>query len=258
PVSARENNVPAPVPAAAAPIQVYAAPAILSAPAAPVWQSVAGKVVILDAGHGGRDFGAVHFGMREKDITLALALRTAAILQAQGATVHLTRQSDVFVPLPQRSAFANRYPDAVLVSIHVNASATNPNAFGIETFVLSGESNDAARGQAAASRYRLAGSDPAQSRREVTSRVAHSRNQGPVLAKFIQSSLAGRLGEPDRGVKSANFAVLRETYFCTAVLVEVGFISHFRTAERMRTEDWRRRCSEGLAAGIVDFLRRPQ
>ncbi len=259
PTAAREEKAPAAA-APIAPAQAYAVPVVAAAPA-PVatWQPIAGKSVILDAGHGGNDLGAAHFGLQEKDINLDLVLRTAALLRAQGVTVHLTRQSDVFVPLPQRSAFANRYPNAVLVSVHVNASASNPNAFGVETFVLSGEFKDADRGRTAASRYKIAGStDPNQGKQAVANLAARCRNQGPGLAKSIQSSLTGRLGEPNRGVKPGNLAVLRETYFCPAVLVEVGFITHAGTATRMRTDEWRRRVSEGLAAGIADFLRQPQ
>ena len=78
------------------------------------------------------------------------------------------------------------------------------------------------------------------------------------MAKYIQLSLSSRLGESNRGVKPADLAILRETYFCPSVLVEVGFLTHPPTAARMRSEDWRRRVSEGLATGIVDFLRQPE
>ena len=226
-------------------------------PAAPPRLSVAGRTVILDAGHGGKDVGAGWSGLWEKDITLDLALRTAAVLQARGVNVLFTRLTDVFVPLPERSAFANRHPDAAFVSIHVNASERNAAAAGVETFVLAATRNDAERGREAAGKYRVRGDGPGRSGEILTSLAARCRRRGEILAGFIQRRLADRLAAPNRGVKSADFAVLRETYFCSAVLVEVGFISHPPTAAAMRTGEWRQRTAEALGEGIIDFLARP-
>jgi N-acetylmuramoyl-L-alanine amidase len=223
----------------------------------PSRRPIAGRTVILDAGHGGDDFGASHHGLREKDICLDLALRTAAILRAKGVTVHLTRQTDVFIPLPDRSAFANRHPGAILVSIHVNASDRNAAAAGIETYVLDQGIKDAEREKTAAGRYQVRGSDSLPSSATLASLTTKSRKDGPALAGAIQKQLVGRLAVPDRGVRSKNLAVLRETYFCPAVLVEVGFLTHVRTAAEMKTDAWRRRTAEGLAEGVADFLRQP-
>lgn len=236
------------------PVSSVAAVAVAS----PAWQPVIGRTVILDAGHGGKDPGANHFGLREKDIALDLALRTAVLLRERGVVVLMTRQTDVFIPLPERSAFANRYPNAVLLSIHVNASASNPNASGVETYVLSRKFADAERGQTAARKYRVAGTDADRGARTLADLATRSRGRGPLLAKCLQTSLAARLGESNRGVNNADLSVLRETYFCTAALVEVGFLTHPPTAMRMRTVEWRGRTAEGLAAGVMDFLRQPE
>ncbi len=75
------------------------------------------------------------------------------------------------------------------------------------------------------------------------------------MAGSLQRSLCVRLGENDRGVRSKDLAVLRETYFGPAALVEVGFMSNPRTAQRMKTDEWRRRTSEALSEGICEFLR---
>lgn len=246
-------------PAAAAasavePVSSVAAVAVAS----PAWQPLAGQTVILDAGHGGQDPGTSHFGLREKDINLDLALRTAALLRERGVVVRMTRQTDVFVPLPERSAFANRYPKAVLISIHVNASATNPNASGVETYVLSKKFADAERSRTAARKYRVAGTDATQGANTLADLTTRSRNRGPLLAKCLQTSLSARLGESNRGTNNADLSVLRETYFCSAALVEVGFLTHPPTAARMRTVEWRARTAEGLAAGVIDFLRQPE
>lgn len=247
----RGGYCPAPTPAYVTTAEVCPVPA---APAQ-VWRPIAGRTVILDAGHGGNDEGAAYFGLREKDINLDLALRTAALLRAQGVVVHMTRNSDVFIPLPDRSAFANRNPGAVFVSVHVNASERNPNATGIETFILAKDFKDEERSRVASSRFKFNGSSSAEGKQALANLTVKSRGQGPVLAKSLQQSLVAKLGEPDRGVKPGNLAVLRETFFCPAVLVEVGFMSNSGTAAKMRTEDWRRRTAEALADGIAGYLR---
>lgn len=232
-------------------------PAPAALPAAPAWQSLAGQTVILDAGHGGKDPGASHFGLMEKDINLDLARRTAAILRARGVNVVMTRSTDDFISLPERSAIANRTPNATLVSIHVNAAPGYPTSTGVETFILSGEFTDAERGRIAAERFKANGSSSPESKAALATLCVQARNRGPALAEAITRTLSSRIGEPNRGVKQKNLAVLRETYFGPAVLVEVGFLTNRRSAERMRTDDWRRRTADALADGICEFLRLP-
>jgi N-acetylmuramoyl-L-alanine amidase len=227
----------------------YGAPA----PTQPV-VSIAGKTVILDAGHGGHDEGTSHFGLREKDINLDLTLRTAALLRARGVAVIMTRQSDQFVPLPERSAVANRSPNATLVSIHTNAAPNNPAASGIETFVLSQEFTDQDRGRHVAERYRMNGQDSEQGRQALANLAVQSRSRGPALASSLQQTLCARLGEADRGVKTKNLAVLRETYFGPAALVEVGFLTNPQSAQKMASADWRNRTAGAIADGIAAFL----
>lgn len=242
----------------AQPLGQSAAPDIAyqAAPASS-WQAVSGKTVILDAGHGGNDEGTCHFGLREKDINLDLANRTAALLRARGCTVIMTRSSDAFIPLPERSAIANRYPNAALVSIHVNSAPGNPGVNGVETFVLSKEFSNKERGRMAASRFKANGDSSVQGKQALANLAVTSKNRGPALAESLQRSLTGRLGEPDRGVKQRDLAVLRETYFGPAALVEVGFLTNPRTADRMRTDAWRSRTSEALCEGICSFLQQP-
>jgi N-acetylmuramoyl-L-alanine amidase len=206
---------------------------------------------VLDAGHGGNDRGASHFGVREKDVNLDLVKRLALRLENQGITVILTRRQDVFLPLPERSSIANQYPQAIFVSIHCNASTNNPAATGVETFVLSRQADNAARQARAGKRYQVTGGDQA-----LATLLARSRERAPALAQALQNTLATRLGVPNRGVKQADLAVLRETFFCPAILVEVGFISNATTANQMASAAWRGLAAEALAEGIVDYLRK--
>lgn len=223
-------------------------------PAQPAWQTAAGRTVVIDAGHGGQDAGASHFGLREKDVNLDLALRTANLLRARGCNVVMTRSSDVFVPLPERSEIANRHPNATFVSIHCNAAGGSAEASGVETFVLCPTITDAARAQTVMRKYRADGVDGGQGKQALAQLAATCRVKGPALAQSLQRSLCMRLGENDRGVQQKDLAVLRETYFGPAALVEVGFMTNPRTAQQMRTEEWRRRTSEALCDGIYSFL----
>ena len=244
----------------APPLQPIMAPPVVlihePPPAAPAWQPIIGKTVILDPGHGGHDNGAHYFGLKEKDVNLDLALRTAKILGAMGIRVRLTRQTDAFISLEDRSAFANRNPNAAFVSIHCNASAANANASGIETFVLSRQFSDAEQSRKALARYSVTGQDAAKSRQSLDALTRASRAEGPVLAAAVQRSAVARLGDVNRGVKSANLAVLRETFFCPAILVEVGFLSHYPTNRKMASAPWRDLAAQALAEGIASYLRR--
>ncbi len=254
----QEASVSANTPSPAAPAAAtdYAAPVPVPQyqQPAPAWQPVAGRVVILDAGHGGDNLGANYFGLAEKDITLDLAKRTAQRLQAMGVNVRMTRQTDVFVPLAERSAFANKNPNAVFISIHCNASAQNPQATGIETYILSKQFSDDEQCRKALARYSVTGRDKTQSRQQLESLTRVCRAEGPILAASMQKSLVTKLGDRDRGIKPGNLAVLRETYFCPAVLVEVGFLSNYQTARKMSTPSWRDMTSLALAEGIVGYL----
>ena len=237
--------VPAPAP-----------PVVQPLPAQPAWQPVARKTVILDAGHGGDNLGAAYFGLNEKDVNLSLVLKTAAILRSMGVNVLLSRQTDVFIPLPGRSAFANKNPNAIFVSVHCNASDKNPQARGIETYILSQQFSDDEQCRRALARYNVTGKNREESSRQLDKLTRVCRAEGPLLAASLQRSLVGRLGDPDRGVKTGNLAVLRETFFCPAVLVEVGFISNYPTARKMASAAWRDQVAQALAEGIVNYLRK--
>jgi len=147
--------------------------------------------IILDPGHGGHDPGAVN-GMRyEKNDNLRLGLAVRDRITAQGYCVIMTRSTDTFIPLDERSAISNRNHGSIFVSLHRNAFS-NANANGVETLVHP----DA----------------PASTRRH---------------AQHVQNALVGVGVQSDRGVRTANFAVLRNTR-APAMMIELGFISNAR------------------------------
>lgn len=169
--------------------------------------------VFLDAGHGGKDPGAVGNGMKEKDINLSVALKIGNILKNHGVNVGYSRTTDVFVELQDRAIMANNFGADVFVSIHCNAF-NNATAQGVETFSYPGSTN------------------------------------GAKLAKSIQDSIiASKLYTKDRGTKTANFAVLRLTKM-PAALVELAFITNTQDAEilRNRQDD----LAVAIAKGILE------
>jgi N-acetylmuramoyl-L-alanine amidase len=228
-------------------LQIPAAAARLLAPAGARPAPPLRGVVVLDAGHGGRDPGAEAHGLREKDLALDIVRRTARRLRERGVEVILTREGDTFLDLADRPDDANRRPGALFVSVHLNAvgGANRATARGVETFILAPSVSEAYRLRQAARRYDV----PDAARR---SRAA--RAESLALARAVQAALVGKLGEVDRKVKVKNFAVLRECYFGPAILAEVGFLTHPETARKLRTAAHRDRIAEALAEGIARHL----
>ncbi len=174
-----------------------------------------GHSVVLDPGHGGKDPGAIGpTGLMEKDVTLDVALRVRRLLVEDGIRVVMTRETDIFIDLAERPRLARERGGTVFVSIHANANAqTTVN--GSETYYLSPVSLS--------------------------------------LAQMIQDELTRSLGLPSRGIKTANFLVLRENSI-PSVLVEVAFISHPQEEARLREDAFRARIAAAIARGIRRFL----
>lgn len=200
--------------------------------------------ILLDPGHGGPDNGAENraLGLKEKRLTLELAFRLKRLLEEAGFEVLLTRADDRSVPLAQRSAMARRSGADLFLSLHFNA-AENAAAAGFETFVLTPRHQ-------ASSRYAAPG--PGDERRY------GGNSQDPwntLLGYHLQRGLVDRLGGPDRGLKRARFLVLKELD-CPGALVEMGFVSHGPTAERLRAPAFRQTLAQALFDGIVAYQRR--
>src|SRR5437763_5217049 len=167
--------------------------------------------VVIDAGHGGFDRGGIP-GQKipEKEMTLDVAQRLKTLLAASGYRVIMTRDSDVFVPLPTRVAIANSYGNAIFVCIHFN-SAKRMGAGGIETYFYSRESLP--------------------------------------LASAIHYYVAGGAPSSNRGVRRRGFYVLRKTTV-PAVLVECGFLTNPTEAAYAQTASYRQKLAEEIATGV--------
>ncbi|MBI3332997.1 MAG: N-acetylmuramoyl-L-alanine amidase [Candidatus Omnitrophica bacterium] len=216
------------------------------------------RTIILDAGHGGYDPGAIgHAGLREKAVTLAVALRLRDLLERDGVRVVMTRESDRFISLGRRSEIANRTGADLFVSIHANASRRR-SISGFEVYTLSEATDDHARALEAVENGSLPEAVGASLSPETEAIVwdllyTEHRAESVELASAVCRGLkmAG-LGSQNRGVKSARFAVLKGARM-PAILVEVGFITHPAEEARMRRADHRQRMAEGIFNGIRAF-----
>ncbi len=180
-----------------------------------VAEASAFRTVIIDPGHGGHDRGGIP-GQRigEKYLALDVSLRLNRILRSRGFRTVLTRQSDVFVSLPQRVAIANRYrgANAIFVSVHFN-SAYREGARGFETFYYG--------------------------------------SSGSRMAYRIQRRLLRTYPTEDRGVKRRGFYVLRHCRI-PAVLVECGFLTNGIEARQSLKASHRQRLAEAIAYGLIE------
>jgi N-acetylmuramoyl-L-alanine amidase len=253
------NRAPPAAAAAAAPPR----PANASPPASPT--AAKRRLVVIDAGHGGVDPGAKGpAGTLEKDITLAVSRRLAALLREDANfEVRMTRDRDTLIALTDRTRLANGWrgegQDAVFISIHTNAS-TQRSAWGFETFFLSEARTEDARRVAemenSAQRFESPGTqlDP-------MSFIFHDLRQNRYLrdssdwAAMIQRRLATVHPGPNRGVKQAGFVVLNGA-FMPAVLVELGFISNAREEQLLGNADHQRKLAAQLATAVKEFFDR--
>ena len=222
------------------------------------------RVVILDAGHGGRDPGrAGPDGVLEKNLTLALARRLADELRDRGYEVHLTRDADTLISLADRPRRANEWkrgrPEAVFVSIHANAGVAK--ASGFETYFLSdartADERRVAEMENAAADYEEPGVAGASAVERILSGLRNDYyvRASDDLAELVQRHLASVHPGPDRGVKQAGFRVLIGAIM-PAVLVETGFITNRREERLLTTSRFQRRLVGALADALDQFFSR--
>lgn len=215
--------------------------------------------IVIDPGHGGHDPGAKIKGLTEADIALDIGLRLSKLLGKEpGVEVVLTRKRNVFVPLEQRTAIANRENADMFVSIHVNANA-NPSAHGIETFFLNFASNPEAA--AVAARENTVSGQSMHNLNDIVKAIAlnNKLDESRDLATQVQDAMVARAKTSnktvrDLGVKQAPFVVLVGASM-PSVLAEVSFITNRQEAQLLKTTAYRQRLAEALLDGIRKYQR---
>ena len=216
--------------------------------------------VVLDAGHGGKDPGAIgKYGTKEKDVALDITKRAGRLLEKSGIKVVYTRDEDVFIPLLDRTKIANDSNGKLFVSIHANANK-NRKVQGFETFLLRpGKSQDAI--EVASRENSVISLEEFTDQYEdltgealIMATMAQSMfmKESEDLASIIQMELDKRLNTPNRGVKQAGFYVLIGASMPNA-LVEVGFISNPSEEKKLREKAHKQKIAEAIYQAIKHF-----
>lgn len=203
------------------------------------------KVIAIDAGHGGRDFGKINEQLKinEKTSTLDTARRLKKLLEADGYRVVLTRDDDRYVDLAERSAIANRAGADLFISIHFNALATDRRTSGIELYTF------APQYQRSTESWMPGKKDDAQPTPEPANEFDY---WNALLAQSLHRATLTDLHASDRGKKLMHLGVLRSLR-CPGTLVECGFLSSDIEARKIATPAYRQQIAEALRNGVRDY-----
>jgi N-acetylmuramoyl-L-alanine amidase len=215
--------------------------------------------IVIDPGHGGHDPGAEVRGLNEAGLTLDVALRLEKLLLKQpGVEVVLTRRTDAYVPLDERTAIANRAAADLFLSIHANASG-NTRARGIETYFLNFASNSAA--EALAARENAGSSRTMRELPDIVKAIAldNKLDESRDFATFVQGSMYDKLRRVNPlarnlGVKQAPFLVLIGATM-PSILVEISFLTNRQEATLLRTAKYREQIADALLTGVMKYQR---
>ena len=223
-------------------------------------------IVVLDAGHGGKDSGNIGNGFVEKDIVLDVTLQIGKILEkVPGIKVVYTRKTDVLIDLYRRGPIANEVDADIFVSIHCDAFTNQ--AYGVGTFVMgvdkSGKNLNTAKKENEVifleDNYeeRYAGFDPnrPESLIGLTLMQEEYLDQSITLAGLIQSNIVNNLKRKDRSVRSAPFWVLHSSYM-PSVLVELGFLTNNKEGPYVNSKRGRRELATQVANGILMYKKK--
>ncbi len=223
------------------------------------------KTIVLDAGHGGHDSGATGpTGLMEKDLVLDVTRRVAKLVEARlGLKVLLTRDSDNFVTLRDRTSFANRQHADLFVSIHANAHR-EAAADGVETYFLSSEATDSTARQVAALENGVVqleqpagrGSGQVDIVKAILWDLAQSEFQveSSRLAEVVHDSMTQTLRISNRGVKQAGFYVLGGAAM-PAILLEIGFVTNPKEERKLKDTKYRDEIARAIVAGLAEYKR---
>ncbi|OGH99968.1 MAG: hypothetical protein A2039_05830 [Candidatus Melainabacteria bacterium GWA2_34_9] len=179
------------------------------------WRSNYKLGVVLDAGHGGQEPGAIRAGNYEKNITIDITQRVKTYLKQAGINVIMTREEDETVSLKQRAAITNTEDPDVFVSIHINSSE-NLGVRGLETYYYTPQSK--------------------------------------ALAQSVHAKMVNNINSPDRGIRTARFYVIRNTAV-PAILAEVGYLSNDSERYSILTEERKDATARAIANGIINYLK---
>ena len=221
------------------------------------------KLIVLDPGHGGNDPGAVGNGLKEKDINLGIGLKMEKSLLNKGFDVKMTRRTDVYLKLPERTEFANKADADMFVSIHVNALPPGKNSAGFEIYLMALPTDQDALALAKIENRDYmedkTGSGATDHRTELLLKILGDMQQNN---KINESTVGAEIlfkagnsnGLPMKRVAQAPFFVLRGAGM-PAVLLEVGFISNATEAKLLGHSGYQQRIADAMAQGVYNYLK---
>ncbi len=220
------------------------------------------ELIVIDAGHGGHDTGAIGGGKREKDLVLQIAKRIEKELKQRGHPVYMTRKKDRFLKLRQRTKFADRKKAVLFLSIHANAVAkkNRHKIHGVETFFLQNTRDAKSQRIAARENKSVLKGTTKLSRNVIIDSVLSGPKivQSNKLAIDVQRRIITNLrskykGVRDGGVRHAPFWVLVGASR-PSILVEVGYISHPKERKRLFSPAYQKLIAKGIAEGVDIYL----
>ena len=232
--------------------------------------AAAGKkfTLVIDAGHGGHDTGAVGAITKEKTINLNVALAFGRLVERNCPDVKVvyTRKTDVFIPLHTRADIANHNKADLFISIHTNSLPKGRISRGLETYTLgmhrAADNLDVAKRENSVIliekdyKQRYQGFDPNSSESYIMFEFLQDHNmaQSVQLAKFVQQRACASAGRQNKGVKQAGFLVLRETSM-PSCLIELGFISTSDEERFLHSSDGVDKLGRGIYQAFLDYKR---
>lgn len=217
------------------------------------------RTVVIDPGHGGKDFGAVSpWGPKEKDLVLEVARLVSQALRENGLEVIMARSGDVFVPLSNRVRIANKKKVDLFVSIHANASQA-PSLSGFEVYYLSEATDDIAladrRAENPAENPEFSQADrPSGDLKAILWDLKETENRKDSIrvAGFIGRSVDYSAPLSANRLRAANFYVLKWTE-CPAVLVELGYLTNRQDATQLESPEYKRKLADAVVGGILNY-----
>ena len=222
------------------------------------------KVIVIDPGHGGKDPGAAANGVTEKNVNLAIGLELERALTAQGFRVIMTRRTDVYLQLQERTDIANNADADLFVSVHVNALPSKTSMTGFEIYIMALPTDkDAMNLAKIENREYVEGKgydvENVDRRTELLLRILGDMQQNNKISESTDFAAAlynagARNGLPMRRVAQAPFFVLRGAGM-PAVLLETGFVTNAAESQRLNAPEYQLKIAQAMAAGITSYLK---
>jgi N-acetylmuramoyl-L-alanine amidase len=222
------------------------------------------KKIVIDAGHGGKDPGGRKlFGLREKELNLLVSKELYGLLKGEEIfDVALTRSTDEFIPLADRSVIANNFKADIFISIHANASRDRRER-GFEIYFMSEKASDPWAAEVADFENSVIGLEDGASQGDPAAMLLHSMarneylNEGSLLAGLVTAEMEKRTPFVNRGVKQAAFYVLRGTY-APGILVEMGFMTNSSDQKHMNDKKTRAKIANSIYKAVLKYAEMKQ